>query len=69
LIGTVIEAARMHLGVKKIIIFALTFALTVPVGVMIGIVITDDNALANGPTDQQNLSLGLYKFIYVNLFE
>jgi hypothetical protein len=51
----------MHLGVQKIIIFAVTFALTVPVGVMIGIVITDDNALENGPTDAQNLSLGLHE--------
>jgi uncharacterized membrane-anchored protein len=58
-IGTVIEAARMHLGVQKIIIFAVTFALTVPVGVVIGIVITDDNALENGPTDAQNLALGI----------
>jgi uncharacterized membrane-anchored protein len=60
LIGTVIEAARMHLGVQKIVIFAVTFALTVPVGVVIGIVITDDNALKYGPTDAQNLALGIH---------
>ena len=41
-LGTVIEGARLQLGMKKIIVFALTFALTVPIGVMIGILISGD---------------------------
>ena len=47
-LGTVIEGARLHLGMTKITIFALIFALTVPVGVMIGIVITSDQPVSTG---------------------
>ena len=39
-LGTVIESARIEMGMSKIIIFALTFALTVPIGIIIGILIT-----------------------------
>ena len=42
-LGTVIEGARLQLGMRKIIIFAITFALTVPIGVMIGILISGDD--------------------------
>ena len=45
-LGTVIESARIEMGMSKIIIFALTFALTVPIGIMIGILITGDAALS-----------------------
>ena len=58
-LGTVIESARLHLGMKKIIIFAITFALTVPVGVMIGIVITNAEVATTGDDQtapQQNIS-------------
>ena len=41
-LGIVIERARLQLGRKKMIIFALTFALTVPAGVVIGIVTSGD---------------------------
>lgn len=74
-LGTVIEAARIHLGVTKIIVFALTFALTVPIGVVVGIVITDDQALENGPTDAQTYTTGCLNsiaagiMIYVALVE
>jgi solute carrier family 39 (zinc transporter), member 1/2/3 len=74
-LGTVIEAARIHLGVKKIIIFALTFALTVPIGIVVGILITDDQALEDGPTDAQTYTTGCLNaiaagiMIYVALVE
>lgn len=57
-LGTVIKAASLQLGMKKIIIFAVTFALTVPIGVMVGIVVTDDQALIDGPTDSQLYTTG-----------
>ena len=41
-LGIVIERARLQLGRKKMIIFALTFALTVPAGVVIGILTSGD---------------------------
>ena len=41
-LGTVIEGARIQLGLKKILFFALTFAMTVPAGVLIGIAISGD---------------------------
>ena len=47
-LGTVIESARLHLGTAKILIFAITFAFTVPIGVMIGILITQDEVVATG---------------------
>lgn len=52
-LGTVIEAARLHLGLMKIIIFALTFAATVPIGILIGILITQDRLEGDGPTDTE----------------
>ena len=58
-LGTVIEGARLHLGMKKIIIFAVTFALTVPVGIMIGIVLTNAEVVTTGDDQtapQQNIS-------------
>jgi zinc transporter 1/2/3 len=42
-LGTVIEQARLNLGMPKMIIFALTFSLTTPIGIMIGIAITETN--------------------------
>lgn len=74
-LGTVVEAARIELGTAKIIIFSLTFALTVPMGVVVGILITDDQALANGPTDTQTYTTGCLNsiaagiMIYVALVE
>lgn len=74
-LGTVIEAARSDLGLKKIVIFAVTFALTVPIGVAIGIVITDDQALADGPSIEQEYTTGCLNsvaagiMIYVALVE
>jgi zinc transporter 1/2/3 len=62
-LGTVIEAARLHLGMKKVIIFAISFALTVPLGVMIGIVITDDQSLIDGPTVTQLYTTGVLNSI------
>ena len=47
-LGTIIESARLHLGMTKIVIFAILFALTVPIGVMIGILITADDVVATG---------------------
>ena len=41
-LGTVIESARIEMGMSKIIIFTLTFALTVPIGILIGILIASD---------------------------
>jgi solute carrier family 39 (zinc transporter), member 1/2/3 len=52
-LGTVIEAARLQLGFMKIIIFTLTFAATVPVGIMIGILLTMNRTDEEGPTDAE----------------
>ena len=43
-LGTVIESARLQLGMQKIILFVLTFALTVPIGIVIGIVTSGDES-------------------------
>ena len=74
-LGTVVEAARIELGTAKIIIFSLTFALTVPMGVVVGILITDDQALENGPNESQTYTAGCLNslaaglMIYVALVE
>ena len=74
-LGTVVEAARIELGTAKIIIFSLTFALTVPMGVVVGILITDDQALENGPNESQTYTTGCLNslaagiMIYVALVE
>lgn len=74
-LGTVIESARLDLGVRKIGMFALVFALTVPIGVAIGIVITNDQALVDGPSVIQEYTLGCLNsisggiMIYVALVE
>ena len=74
-LGTVIEAARLHLGIKKVIIFAVTFAATVPVGIAIGIILTKDRAVGEGPTDSELYVTGCLNalaagiLIYVSLVE
>lgn len=52
-LGTVIEAARLQLGYLKIVIFTMTFAATVPVGIVIGILITRNRAEDQGPTETE----------------
>lgn len=47
-LGTVIEAAKLHLGVTKVLVFAVMFAITVPAGIVIGILITGDVVVAIG---------------------
>ena len=74
-LGTVVESARIELGQAKIIIFSLTFALTVPVGVVIGIFITNDQTLEEGPSASQTYTTGCLNslaagiMIYVALVE
>ena len=74
-LGTVIAAARLHFGTVKIATFALIFALTVPVGVIIGIFIINDQALEEGPTVTQQYTEGCLNslaagiLIYVALVE
>lgn len=52
-LGTVIEAARLQLGFLKIVIFTLTFAATVPLGIIIGVLITMNRSDDQGPTDTE----------------
>lgn len=74
-LGSVVESARVELGRAKIIIFSLTFALTVPIGVVVGILITTDQALEEGPTETQTYTTGCLNslaggiMIYVALVE
>ena len=74
-LGTVIAAARLHFGTAKIAVFALVFALTVPVGVIIGIFIINDQTLEEGPTVSQQYTEGCLNslaagiMIYVALVE
>jgi solute carrier family 39 (zinc transporter), member 1/2/3 len=74
-LGTVIAAARLHFGTAKIALFALIFALTVPVGVIIGIFIINDQTLEEGPTVSQQYTEGCLNslaagiMIYVALVE
>ena len=74
-LGTVIAAARFHFGTAKIAVFALVFALTVPVGVIIGIFIINDQTLEEGPTVSQQYTEGCLNslaagiMIYVALVE
>lgn len=74
-LGTVVDQARIELGKVKVILFALTFALTVPVGVFVGILITDDQSLENGPTLDETFTAGCLNsvaagiVIYVALVE
>ena len=74
-LGCVVDQARIELGKVKVILFALTFALTVPVGVFVGILITDDQSLENGPTLDETLTAGCLNsiaagiVIYVALVE
>ena len=74
-LGTVIAAARLHFGIAKIAIFALVFALTVPIGVIIGIFITTEQTLEEGPTVTQQYTEGCLNslaagiLIYVALVE
>lgn len=74
-LGSVVEQARVELGRAKIIIFSLTFALTVPLGVVVGILITNDQALEEGPTESQTYTTGCLNslaggiMIYVALVE
>ena len=74
-LGSVVESARIELGRAKIIIFSLTFALTVPMGVVVGILITTDQALEEGPTVSQTYTTGCLNslaggiMIYVALVE
>jgi solute carrier family 39 (zinc transporter), member 1/2/3 len=74
-LGTIIEAARLDLGLKKTFIFALTFAITVPIGVAIGIVITNYQSLEDGPSVTQEYTTGCLNsvsagiMIYVALVE
>ena len=74
-LGCVVDQARIELGKVKVILFALTFALTVPMGVFVGILITDDQSLENGPTLDETLTAGCLNsiaagiVIYVALVE
>jgi solute carrier family 39 (zinc transporter), member 1/2/3 len=74
-LGTIIEAARLDLGLKKTLIFALTFAITVPIGVAIGIVISNNQSLEDGPSVTQEYTTGCLNsvsagiMIYVALVE
>ena len=74
-LGTVVESARIELGQAKIIMFSLAFALTVPLGVVIGIFITDNKALEEGPSESQTYTTGCLNslaagiMIYVALVE
>jgi multisubunit Na+/H+ antiporter MnhG subunit len=62
LIGTVIEGARLQLGAAKLMTFAIFFALTTPVGVMIGILITDVNPKEDERS--QTFTLGILICVY-----
>lgn len=74
-LGTIFEAARIDLGLKKIVIFALTFALTVPVGVAIGMAVASFQSAEDGPTVTQEYTTGCLNsisggiMIYVALVE
>ena len=74
-LGTVVDQARIELGKAKVILFALTFALTVPMGVFVGILITDDQSLEDGPTVDETYTAGCLNsiaagiVIYVALVE
>ena len=74
-LGTVIAAARLHFGTAKIAIFALVFAITVPIGVLIGIFIINEESLEEGPTVTQQYTEGCLNslaagiLIYVALVE
>jgi solute carrier family 39 (zinc transporter), member 1/2/3 len=74
-LGTIIESARIDLGMTKIIIFALTFAFTVPIGIVIGIVITNKQSPDEAPSITQDYTTGCLNsvsggiMIYVALVE
>jgi solute carrier family 39 (zinc transporter), member 1/2/3 len=74
-LGTVIAAARLHFGTAKMAIFALVFALTVPIGVIIGIFITTDQSIEEGPSVTQQYTEGCLNslaagiMIYIALVE
>ena len=74
-LGTVIASARLHFGTLKIATFALIFSLTVPLGVIIGIFVTNDQTLEEGPTVTQQYTEGCLNclaagiMIYIALVE